>query len=48
MQMRVVQRYRLDEQDERVYTGYVLQVKTEGGWVTVPVVEVAEGEPVPG
>lgn len=46
--LRVVQRYRLDEQDERVYTGYVLQVRTEVGWVNVPVVYVAEGEQEPG
>jgi len=45
--LRVVQYYRLDEQDERVYTGYELQVKTPGGWVAVPVVAVEEGEQEP-
>ena len=45
--LRVVQQYRLDEQDEMVYTGYKLQVKTAEGWVNVPVVEVAEGMPEP-
>ena len=47
IQLRVVQRYRLDEQDEVVYTGYKLQVKTAEGWVNVPVVDVAEGMPEP-
>ena len=45
--LRVVQRYRLDEQDEMVYAGYKLQVKTAEGWVNVPVVDVAEGMPEP-
>lgn len=45
--LRVVQRYRLDEQDEMVYTGYKLQVKTAEGWVNVPVVNVVEGAPEP-
>lgn len=45
--LRVVQRYRLDEQDERVYTGYQLQVKTAEGWINVPMVFVPEGAPEP-
>jgi len=45
--LRVVQFYTLDEQDERVYTGYKLQVKTRDGWVAVPVVAVEEGEAEP-
>lgn len=45
--LRVVQRYRLDEQDEMVYTGYKLQVNTAEGWVNVPMVFVLEGAPEP-
>ena len=45
--LRVVQRYRLDEQDEMVCTGYKLQVKTAEGWVNVPMVFVPEGAPEP-
>jgi hypothetical protein len=45
--LRVIQRYRLDEQDERVYTWYELQVKTSAGWTAVPVIAVEEGEAVP-
>jgi hypothetical protein len=45
--LRVVQFYTLDEQDERVYTGYTLQVKGVDGWVDVPVVSVEEGKEVP-
>jgi len=45
--LRVVQRYRLDEQDEMVYTGYKLQVKTAEGWVEVPIVVVRDGAPEP-
>jgi len=45
--LRVAQRYKLDEQDEMVYTGYKLQVKMAEGWVNVPIVFVREGEPEP-
>jgi hypothetical protein len=40
--LRVVQFYKLDEQDERVYTGYKLQVKTRGVWMDVPVIHRRE------
>ena len=42
--LRVVQFYTMDEQDERVYTGYKLQVKTRDGWVNVPVIQRREKE----
>ena len=42
--LRVVQFYKLDEQDERVYTGYKLQVKTQDGWADVPVIHRREKE----
>lgn len=45
--IRVVQYYTLDEQNERVYTGYTLQVRGVDGWVAVPVVAVEEGKPEP-
>jgi hypothetical protein len=45
--LRVVQRYKLDEQDEMVCTGYKLQVKTAEGWTNVPIVFVREGDPEP-
>lgn len=36
--LRVVQFYRMDG-DEKVWLGYELQLKTNDGWVAVPVVE---------
>jgi hypothetical protein len=42
--LRVIQFYRLDEQDERVYTDYKLQVKTAEGWANVPVIYRREKE----
>jgi hypothetical protein len=42
--LRVVQYYTLDEQGERVYTGYKLQVTTSYGWADVPVVNVEQGK----
>ena len=45
--LRVVQRYKLDEQDEMVCTGYKLQVKAGDGWTNVPIVFVREGDPEP-
>jgi hypothetical protein len=45
--LRVIQRYKLDEQDEMVCTGYKLQVKTAEGWANVPIVFVKEGEQEP-
>ena len=43
--LRVVQKYRMDG-DEKVWLGYELQLKTNDGWVTVPVVEQEEVGPV--
>jgi hypothetical protein len=45
--LRVIQRFKLDEQDEMVYTGYKLQVKAAEGWVNVPIVFVREGDQEP-
>ena len=45
--LRVIQRFKLDEQDEMVCTGYKLQVKAAEGWVNVPIVFVQEGIPEP-
>jgi hypothetical protein len=42
--LRVVQYYRLDEQGEREYVGYKLQVTTAYGWADVPVVNVEQGK----
>jgi len=42
--LRVVQYYTLDEQGERVYTGYKLQATTSYGWADVPVVNVEQGK----
>jgi hypothetical protein len=42
--LRVVQYYRLDEQGEREYVGYKLQVTTAHGWADVPIVNVEQGK----
>jgi hypothetical protein len=47
MELRIVEWFTLDEQDERVAEGYKLQVKREGKWVDVSVVRVLKGELAP-